>query len=222
MSIRGRAAAASVVGAGGLTALLLAAAGTTDWPAAWAFAVLFAVVGILGAVVAPTSVLRERLRGPLRSGQAPADVGFVLLFGLVLLGWFVLMALDARRFGWSSVPTAVQALGAVAYALANGVALWVICANPFASASVRIDEAQSVATGGPYRIVRHPMYTSVLLYAPGTALLLGSLWGAVATAVIALALVVRIAIEERTLRSGLAGYAEYAARVRWRLLPGVW
>lgn len=222
MSIRGRAAVASVLGAAGLTALLLVAAGTSDWPTAWVFAALFALVGILGAVVAPTSVLRERMRGPLRPGEAGADVVFVVVFGLVLLSWFVLMALDARRFEWTSVPPVLTGLGALAFLLANGVALWVICANPFASASVRIDDAQRVATDGPYRIVRHPMYACVLLYVPGTALLLGSLWGAVATVVIVLALVVRIAIEERMLRAGLAGYAEYAARVRWRLLPGVW
>jgi protein-S-isoprenylcysteine O-methyltransferase Ste14 len=222
MTVRHRAAIASVLGAGGLTALLLAAAGTTAWPAAWVFGVLFALVGIAGSLISPKAILRERLRGPIRSGQAAADLVFVPVFGVVLAGWFVLMALDARRFEWTHVAVAVQAIGGALFVLANVIALWVICANPFASASVRLDDEQFVATDGPYRIVRHPMYASVALYVPGTALLLGSLWGAAAIVVIVAALAVRIGIEERTLRAGLPGYDEYAARVRWRLVPRVW
>jgi protein-S-isoprenylcysteine O-methyltransferase Ste14 len=222
VSVRVRTLIASPVSAGALVALLLASAGTTDWPAAWAFGALFVVVGVVGALVAPEAVLRERLRGPIRSGQAAADRVWVPAMGALLLGWFVLMAVDARRYGWTTLPPVLHVLGAALFAGANGFGLWVICANPFASASVRVDEAQRVATDGPYRVVRHPMYTSVLLFVPGAALLLGSLWGAAATLLIVVALAVRIGIEERTLRAELPGYAEYAAAVRWRLVPGVW
>jgi protein-S-isoprenylcysteine O-methyltransferase Ste14 len=213
---------ASPLGAGGLTALLLVAAGTTGWPAAWVFAALFTATGIAAARFAPEAILRERLRGPVRSGQTPADVAFVAVFGTTLVGWFVLMAADARRYEWTSVSPAARAAGAALFVVANALGLWALCANEFASASVRVDEAQRVATDGPYRLVRHPMYTSVLLFVPGTALLLGSLWGTVATLVIVVGLMVRIAIEERTLRDGLPGYDEYTRRVRWRVVPGVW
>lgn len=222
MRTRAAAVFGSLVGAAGLGALLFAGAGTTEWVAGWVFVALFAVVGVVASLVAPKAILRERLRGPIRSGQAAADVVFVPVFGAVLAGWFVLMGIDAHRFEWSSVPASVHVLGAVLLVAANAVALWAMCANQFASASVRIDDAQRVASSGPYRAVRHPMYAGVLLYVPGTALLLGSLWGAAATLVIAVGLSVRIAIEERALRAGLPGYVDYASRVRWRLVPGLW
>jgi protein-S-isoprenylcysteine O-methyltransferase Ste14 len=211
-----------VVGAAGLGGLLFLGAGTTDWAAAWVWVALFTVISIAAALLLPDAILRERMRGPVRAGQTPADLVFVAVFGVVLLGWFVLIGVDAVRFGWSSVPAWLQVVGLVLFLAGNGVGGWALHANEFASASVRVDDEHVVASDGPYRVVRHPMYVGVLLFVPGTALLLGSYVGAAAVVAIAAAVGVRVVIEERTLRGGLAGYADYASRVRWRLVPGVW
>jgi protein-S-isoprenylcysteine O-methyltransferase Ste14 len=219
--VRAAAALSAVVGGAVLVGLLFVIAGTTDWPGAWAYLVSFGAAGAVSAALAPEEVLRERLKGPVRSGQGGADRTFVVVFGALVVAWFALLGLD-RRFGWSSVPAVAQAFGVVLYVLANAVIVWVLRANPFASGAVRLADDQRVATDGPYRIVRHPMYASVIPYLVGTALILGSWVGAVTSVLLVVGLGVRTTIEEGELREGLPGYADYATRVRWRLVPGVW
>jgi protein-S-isoprenylcysteine O-methyltransferase Ste14 len=220
--IRLQAIVALVLGAIGLGALLFLSAGTTDWRAARVWLALFVAAGVAATLLSPTAVLAERLQRPVRAGQPDADIIWMALFGPLLLGWFVLAGLDAVRFGWSDVPTGLQAVGVAVFVLANALAVWVLRTNPFAAASVRVADDHVVATTGPYAIVRHPMYSSVVLYFPGTALVLGSYVATAAAGALVVGLAMRTGIEERALRDGLPGYAEYAARVRWRLVPGVW
>ena len=75
---------------------------------------------------------------------------------------------------------------------------------------------------GPYAHVRHPMYAGAVLFFIGTPLLLGSWWGLAAAPLIAAVMAVRAVLEERVLADELPGYRRYAARVRYRLIPGVW
>ncbi len=96
--------------------------------------------------------------------------------------------------------------------------------NSFAAPVVRIqaERGQRVISTGPYRIVRHPMYAGATVYMIGMPLLLGSWLGLLVLPLIIGTLAIRIFVEEATLRKGLAGYGDYAARVRYRLIPGVW
>jgi protein-S-isoprenylcysteine O-methyltransferase Ste14 len=87
---------------------------------------------------------------------------------------------------------------------------------------VQSERGQRVITTGPYRYVRHPLYSGSLLFVAGTSLLLGSWWGLLAALGLAALLAIRVGIEEKALRAGLAGYDEYAERVRYRLIPFVW
>lgn len=102
--------------------------------------------------------------------------------------------------------------------------LWVFRENSFAAPVVKLqaERAQRVISTGPYAHVRHPMYSGMMLFFAGVPLLLGSWWGLAMTPLFLALFAVRIRIEERTLREGLPDYADYAARVRYRLLPGVW
>ena len=96
--------------------------------------------------------------------------------------------------------------------------------NSFAAPVVNIQKVrgQYIVSTGPYRIVHRPMYAGATLYLIGMPLLLGSWLDLLVLPLILGALCVRIFIEEAALRKGLSGYDEYAARVRYRLLPGVW
>ena len=96
--------------------------------------------------------------------------------------------------------------------------------NPFLAAVVRIqtERGQRVISTGPYATVRHPLYAAVLIYLPANALLLGSWYGLAVSFVLSIGIVFRTAMEDRELQRGLEGYAEYAARVRYRLIPLVW
>ena len=108
--------------------------------------------------------------------------------------------------------------------LGDTLFLWALVYNPFFSQVFRIqpERGHAVATAGPYRLVRHPGYAGVILFELGVATLLASWWALLASAGCALLLILRTALEDRSLQSGLGGYVDYARRVRYRLLPGIW
>ena len=99
-----------------------------------------------------------------------------------------------------------------------------MASNAFFSAYVRIqtERGHAVVSTGPYRWVRHPGYASGLGSTLATPFVLGSVWALVPAGLVVVLLVVRTALEDRTLRKELPGYAEYSGRVRFRLVPGVW
>lgn len=96
--------------------------------------------------------------------------------------------------------------------------------NSFAAPVVKIqaERGQSVITTGPCTLVRHPLYLGALFYVAATSLVLGSWWGLLTVPIVAAGFAIRIPVEERVLRQGLAGYNDYARKVRWRLIPFVW
>ncbi|MDK1493974.1 isoprenylcysteine carboxylmethyltransferase family protein [Sinorhizobium sp. 7-81] len=207
--------------------VLFASAGTLEWPAAWVFlAAMLALSLIAGLSLArhDPALLKERLSAPIQKGQPFADKVLTTVILLFLLGAFAFMALDAVRFGWSSVPEWVQVVGGSALLFSIWFDYRTFRENSFAAPVVKIqrERAQRVVTTGPYRYVRHPLYAGALIFITGTSLLLGSWWGLGAVLVLIALLAMRIGIEEKELRTGLAGYDAYAARVRYRLIPYVW
>ncbi len=96
--------------------------------------------------------------------------------------------------------------------------------NAWFSTVVRIqtERGHTVCEDGPYRYVRHPGYVGFILQSLSTPLLLGSWWALPAGFVAAGSLVVRTRLEDSTLQNELSGYPEYAQKVRYRLIPGVW
>jgi protein-S-isoprenylcysteine O-methyltransferase Ste14 len=102
--------------------------------------------------------------------------------------------------------------------------LRVVRENSFAAPVVKVqaERGHRVIDTGPYAFVRHPMYSGAVLYFAGIALLLGSWWGLILSSVFFVLFSIRAAIEERALIDGLPGYADYLARVRYRLVPGLW
>jgi protein-S-isoprenylcysteine O-methyltransferase Ste14 len=134
------------------------------------------------------------------------------------------MGLDAKRFHWSGVPLALQITGFGLICLGGYVVWLTFKENSYAAPVIKIQKERGhlVVSTGPYAHVRHPMYAGALLFIAGMPLLLGSWWGFAAGAVLTLLIAVRAVLEERTLAAELAGYADYAARVRYRLVPRVW
>jgi len=207
-------------------ALLFASAGTLHWPGGWAFLATSAVLGpACGLWLAKTdpALLAERMRLTARDEQPAADKKFMLVFAAAALIWFVAMGLD-RRLHASDVPLALQVLGFAMYLLSIGFIMWVFHVNSFAAPVIKVQAARHhhVISSGPYAWVRHPMYSGVMLFFLGAPLLVGSWWGLALAPLFAVLFAVRAGIEERALVAGLPGYADYAARVRYRLMPGVW
>jgi len=209
------------------SALLFGAAGTVHWPAAWAYLILFVAGAFwlsLWLARRDPALLAERLKSPVQEGQPVWDKFFILLMTVAWCAWLVLIGLDAVRFRWSVMPLWLQCAGAALVVLSFWMIGRVFRENPFLTAVVRIqtERGHTVVSTGPYAIVRHPLYVSMLIYLPATALVLGSWAGLAASAFFVGALVFRTAMEDRELQRGLAGYPEYAARVRYRLIPFIW
>ena len=210
----------------GFGVLLFFSAGTLHWPAAWVFLLVSATLGpACGLWLARTdpALLAERLRPTFQADQPAADKKFMLAFALASLVWLIAIGLD-RRVHASNVPFALQAFGLAMYLLSTAFIMWVFRANSFAAPVVKVQDARHhrVISSGPYGFVRHPMYSGTILFFIGVPLLLGSWWGVAIAPVFFLLFAIRTRIEERTLIEGLPDYADYAARVRYRLVPGVW
>ena len=128
------------------------------------------------------------------------------------------------RFSWSNIPSWLEIVGGVIYAISLGALKTVFLSNTFLSPVVRIQEEREhkVIDTGPYAIVRHPMYSvSIFLFA-GASLLLGSLMALGLSGIIAIMFAIRAVLEEQTLAESLPGYEDYRKRVRYRLIPGIW
>jgi protein-S-isoprenylcysteine O-methyltransferase Ste14 len=210
-----------------MAVILCLAADDWLWPQAWIFVGEVAVSSFavnLWLLRHDPALLASRLSAPVQPDQLPWDRIFMAAAVVVFVSWLVLCAIDARRFAWSLVPLWAQALGAVLIALCMIVVWQAFRFNTFAAPQIRMqtDRQQRVITGGPYRIVRHPMYAGALLMFVGTPLLLGSWWGLLFVPVGAIGIGIRVVGEERMLHQKLTGYDDYARQVRFRMVPGLW
>lgn len=209
------------------SALLFGAAGTVRWPAGWADLIIFFVgaVWIIFLLARhDPALLAERMKSPFQKGQPFWDKILILPMMMAWRGWLVLMGLDAVRFRWSVMPVWLQCAGGALLVLSFLMIARVYRENPFLTAVVRIqtERGHRVISTGPYATVRHPLYSTMLIYLPANALLLGSRYSFAFSFVFCGGLVFRTAMEDRELQRGLAGYTEYAARGRYRLIPLVW
>jgi protein-S-isoprenylcysteine O-methyltransferase Ste14 len=187
----------------------------------WLYLAILAAIIVASLLALDPGLFRERMRP---GGKRP-PLG-LRLFTIVMFVHWIAAGLDRGRFHWSdNVPAWLQAVGLIALAASYALCFWAMLVNRFFSSVVRIqsDRGQHVVTGGPYAFVRHPGYLAgiVIILASGPAL--GS-WLATALLVVASLpfLLYRAVTEDRVLQAELAGYADYARRVRWRLLPGIW
>lgn len=207
--------------------LLFGSAGTWAWPSGWAFLVLFTLVSLvltLWLARADPGLLAERMKSPIQKGQKPWDRVFLGILSVVYAGWLALMALDARRFGWSDVPLSLQIVGALLIVASYAGIAWVFPTNSFAAPVIKLqaERRQTVVSTGPYAVIRHPMYAFAIWQFVGMPLMLGSWWGLALVPPLVAAIAWRTLGEEKMLREELAGYEAYARRVRWRYAPGMW
>jgi protein-S-isoprenylcysteine O-methyltransferase Ste14 len=210
-----------------MAVILFAAAGTVRWPAGWVFLAELGGFGLaIGLWLArhDPALLAERMSTFIQPAQKTWDKIFMAVVFVLWTGWLVLMPFDAVRFRWSHVPVWAQATGAILIALCMYLAYLTFRENSYAAPVIKIqrERGHHVVSTGPYAHVRHPMYAGAVLFFIGTPLLLGSWWGLAAAPLIAAVMAVRAVLEERVLADELPGYREYATRVRYRLIPGVW
>jgi protein-S-isoprenylcysteine O-methyltransferase Ste14 len=207
-------------------AALFGGAGRLDWIRGW-IDVALTVAGLVVVTIivhrCNPGLVKERINFREKEIK-PFDtyfIGFLLVSKPLQLG---VAGMDAVRFHWSSMPFAFVYLGTLVFIAAMALLAWTLSVNPFAESTVRIqkDRGQKVIESGPYAIVRHPMYVGMILQSVATPLILGSVWAFTVTGVLIVLIIVRTAWEDRTLFRELLGYEKYAARTRYRLMPGLW
>lgn len=206
-------------------AVWFGAAGRLTWWPGWGLLLTFsAYVGALYVRLSAVNpdLLRERIQSAEKA--EPWDRVVIALYNAAFLILLIVAALDSGRYGPSAVPVWIQVTGWLLL-VAAGLVIWhVMMTNAYLSSWARLqdDRGQVVVQEGAYRRVRHPMYLGIIVAFIGLPLALGSWWAIIPGVVIVGLFVYRTHREDLMLIGGLAGYAEYAAKVRYRLLPGVW
>jgi protein-S-isoprenylcysteine O-methyltransferase Ste14 len=202
-------------------AALFGSAGSFALPTFWLYWATLVAVFAAAFALLDRGLLQERMR----PGGRPTPLGLRLL-NVVLLTHWIIAGLDRGRLHWSdNVPLWLQALGLFIIVAGYALVFWAMTTNRFFSSVVRIqsDRGHHVITSGPYAFVRHPGYSAGILILAASGVALGS-WLAAAflIAITVPFLLYRVIHEDRVLQTRLDGYAGYARRVRWRLVPGIW
>ena len=198
------------------------------WVEGWIFSIWFLALcyaTIIYLYCKDPALLAERFKKPGTENQKRWDKYFV--FGLVIAftAWFVIMPLDAKRYGWTAnFSTWVKVTGGIILLPSSYLFFRSYVENTFLSPLVRIqaERKQQVVSSGVYGLVRHPMYLGAILFFIGTPMLLGSKYGILIGIILSLGIAGRIIGEEKMLLDELEGYGDYKKKVRYRLIPFIW
>ncbi len=204
-----------------LAIILFASSGRLNWMMAWLFIALVIIQQCLIAITL------SRINPELMAACETKGWDKLLypLIGLYIppATWIV-AGLDFR-FGWSlQIPVGLQIVMLVVGMTGILLTHWAMASNKFYSGVVCIqkDRGHTVAATGPYRLIRHPGYLGGIMFYLSTPLVLGSLFALIPALLPVSLIIVRTALEDKTLHEELDGYRDYAKKVRHRLFPGVW
>jgi protein-S-isoprenylcysteine O-methyltransferase Ste14 len=203
--------------------VIFASAWTLQYWQAWAYlAVIFVCsVPVTLFMISDPALLESRTKIGPGAEQRPIQRLIVLVLFVPTIAEFVLPGLD-HRFGWSRMPAWLSIAGDGLIAASIAFSDRVFRANAFGAATVQVAADQKVISTGPYAIVRNPMYSGAVVFFIGMALALGSWWALIPATLTIPCFAWRLSDEESLLAQSLPGYTDYQAKVRWRLIPGVY
>jgi protein-S-isoprenylcysteine O-methyltransferase Ste14 len=192
----------------------------------WIYVGLNVAIALIGAaLIARTDPEMIEERRQVKEGVKRWDQVLTNIFSWVTIPTTMLVAGLDRRLGWTlDMPIAIQIGGLVAGVVGFCLVMWAMAANSFFSVYVRIqtERGHKTASGGPYRYVRHPGYVGLIASVLAIPLVLGSAWAFLPAGFGTALMILRTALEDKTLHEELNGYREYAQKIRYRLLPGIW
>jgi len=204
-------------------------AGTWHWWEAWVVVVLWTVYGVaqmLYLLRHDTALLAERMQLlPIHKDQKMWDKIIMLQFFIAGMALYIIPGFDVIRYEWSEpLPLWMKGLAMLIHLPCLLGLAWVMHENTYLSQVVKIDKERGhhVITTGPYAIVRHPMYTIIIVLLFAIPIALGSRFGLIPAGFLTALLLVRTALEDRTLQTELAGYVDYTKQTPYRLIPGIW
>ncbi len=209
-----------------VAAILMLSAGRWDWTGGWIYVGIFLAFDAATAIAviprSPELLLERTRRNPDMKAWdrviMPLAAGLLPLFGWILAGL-------GQRWSWTPpVRPSLAAAGLILTLLGHALIVWAMAANAFFSAVVRIqtDRGHSVATGGPYRWIRHPGYLGAIAFSIGMPFLLSSWWALIPGLLSVVLYILRTYLEDQTLIAELPGYREFTQLTRFKLIPGIW
>ncbi len=220
-----RVVVALVVGLGLFAVVVFWSAGRLGWLEGWLYVAIVSahlLINILYLMRVNPDLIVHRMQ--LGRGTKHWDKIWMAVFTPVFVTIYVVAGLDAGRFGWTAMSNWTWLAGLLLFVPGAALLTWAMAVNPFFEKTVRIQSERGhlVIDTGPYAFIRHPGYVGFCGWILSAPLLLRSGWALVPALVAVAALVVRTALEDKTLRRELTGYEAYASRVRCRLIPGLW
>jgi protein-S-isoprenylcysteine O-methyltransferase Ste14 len=209
-------------------ALIFWIASDVQLPRVWLY-VIISLVGMFGGIALVAKVNPELVnhRGQWKKKKDTKkwDKVIVPLYGIFAFYVTALIAgLDIGKYQWSVLGSGWIIPGVVLHIIGSVLIHWAMITNKHFETTVRIqqDRGHTTITSGPYKYVRHPGYVGAIPWAITMPLIIGSGYAMIPGVIASILLVVRTALEDKTLQKELAGYSEYAKKVRYRLVPGVW
>ncbi len=205
--------------------LFLVASGTLTYLRGWIYFVFYLTSTTLGVIYLSKhnpEVFNERAKK--RDNTEQWDK--VLLTVYVVFAIFVIYIIAGLdiRFGWSHIPIIhmYPAIGIVV--ISSVLMVWAMKenANFEATSRVQSDRIQVICDSGPYGIVRHPGYLSIVLWATAIPFVFGSMVMIIPSSIILVVIVVRTYLEDKMLKEKLEGYLNYSNKVKYRLIPFIW
>jgi protein-S-isoprenylcysteine O-methyltransferase Ste14 len=169
-------------------------------------------------------LIRDRIRGRGGFARDRGTLWLNIIIIAVALGVAGTLTASFKNSAWQFGSAGLSVAGAIVMWVGLVVRIWaiVVLGQSFRT-TVEVDAGQQVVDTGPYRWVRHPSYTGILLLMVGLSLVYGN-WLALAVLLVLPAgvLIHRIFVEEAVLTEVIGrAYADYAAHTK-RLVPGVW
>jgi protein-S-isoprenylcysteine O-methyltransferase Ste14 len=208
-----------------LLLLLFGSAGTIYWIEAWILIIIYFIY-VMGSFIwlkkNNPELLKERTSR--RNEGKWWDKIILTIYTILLMFMLVICGIDAVRFHWSNLPLILKIIGFIGYIPSVIIIFLTIKENAYLSEVVRIqkDRSQQVVKTGPYKYVRHPMYSGIILMILFTPFALGSFIALIFSGLIIILFIIRTYLEDKTLQNELPGYKEYIKKVRYRLVPGLW
>lgn len=204
-------------------------AGTWGWWEAWVIVGLWAIYGIALTIYLlrhDPALLAERLKlVPLHKEQKVWDKVIMSVFFVAGIGLYIIPGFDVIRYEWSEpLPVWIRVMAMLVHLPCFYFLAWIMRENTYLSQVVKIDKERGhrVVSTGPYALVRHPMYTVVIVLLFAVPIALGSRYALILAIFLTVLLIVRTYFEDRTLHEELVGYPEYAKKTPYRLVPRVW
>ena len=202
--------------------IMFLSAWTIKWQWAWILIASNIFILLINLFVLPIEVIEER--GRKKENVKKWDRILTSVSIIPILGMYAVAGFD-YRFYWSiDLDISIHIISLFCYFLGSMLFTWAMVSNKYFSTMVRLqtDRGHQVATGGPYRFVRHPGYVGFIITMTAVPLVLGSLFGLIVSVISVIIFIIRTAMEDKTLKAELDGYSDYSKRVKYRLIPYIW